>query len=169
MSSKTAKKRLQGCIATGEKVLGVLNSKKGSVDVTEFAATMLFVNCVLDDYGKVKDKERPTVSGDGIQIENLLKQYDDLLTQLVNTQRFLRFFTSNRVRKNLDYINAQLHREAQQIYLGMQAIRKAKGKTPKKPLRTEVEMAKQSECIKEEDGRALWEKSFQQVLPITFM
>lgn len=169
MSTKAAKKKFIASKEKGERILNTLNGKKGSVDITEFANTLKFVNSVLEDYVKSKDKERPIVTDDGSRIESLLKDYDDLIVQLANTQRFLRFFTSNRVRKKLDQINTQLHKEASEVYLGLQENRKKQSrKSTKKPLKTSEGMQeKQTDCIKDEDGKSLWETHFDQVLNCT--
>lgn len=163
MSTKVAKKRLVACKERGEKILNILNGKKGSVDVTEFANTIKFVNSVFEDYIKSKDKDRPQIHDDGARIEQLLKEYEDLLVQLVNTGRFLRFFTSNRVRKNLDNINSQLHKEVSQIYLELQGSKRKTIKGTKKSMKAELEKEKQTECIKDEEAKQLWESCFGQV------
>lgn len=164
--AKGTKKRLVGCRERGETILTILIGKKGTADVTEFSNTIKFVNSVLDDYLKSKDKERPKIEDEGVKVEQLMKTYDDMLVQLVNTGRFLRFFTSNRVRKNLDQINTQLHKEVSQIFLGLQE-NKRKSVTGKRGTvkgLTKVEM--QTECIKDVDGRNMWETAFNQTLMV---
>ncbi len=164
MSSKATKKRLIACKERGDKVLTILNGKKGSVDVTEFINTIKFVNSVIDDFTKSKSKERPAVPDEGVKIEQLLKEYDELLVQLNSSGRFLRFFTSNRVRKRLDQINSQLHKETSQIFLGLQSNKKVGNKKGTKKNMKGDEKEKQTDCIKDEDAKKLWEDSFNQVI-----
>jgi hypothetical protein len=174
MSTKNTKKRLVVCKEKADRILNILNGKKGSVDITEFANTIKFVTSVFEDYVKSKDKERPTVPDEGVQIEKLLKEYEELLTQLVNTGRFLRFFTSNRVRKKLDQLNTQLHKEASSIFLGLQESRKksslksGKGTTSKRgTLKAELDKEKHTDSIKDEEAKIFWENNFSQVLHTT--
>jgi hypothetical protein len=162
MSTKI-KKRLQVCKERGERVAAILATKKNTADVTEFHNTIKFVNSVLDDYLKSKEKERPAIPDEGLKIELLMKGYEDLLNQLVSTGRFLRFFTSNRVRKNLDNINSQLHKEISQLFLSLQANRRNSKKGSKKMSKAELETERQTECIRDEEGRQLWETNFGQV------
>lgn len=161
--AKGTKKRLLVCKEHSDKILGILNSKKNNADVTEFINTLRFVLTVIDDFVKSKSKERPLVSEDGVTLEKLLKEYEDLLVQIVNTQRFFRFFTSNRVRKKLDQINCQVHREVAQIFIGLQEKKKIKKSGPKKNLKDSGVQDRQTDCIKDEEGRQLWETTFDQV------
>eukprot|EP01119_Soliformovum_irregulare_P004920 TRINITY_DN1612_c0_g1_i3.p1 TRINITY_DN1612_c0_g1~~TRINITY_DN1612_c0_g1_i3.p1 ORF type:complete len:1090 (-),score=261.69 TRINITY_DN1612_c0_g1_i3:218-3487(-) len=163
---KVVKKRLSASKDRGEKILHILNTKKGTADVTEFTNTIKFVCSVLEDFLAAKDKERPKIADEGARIEELLKIYEELLTQLANTQRFLRFFTSNRVRKNLDQINSQLHKEISEIFVKMQATRRQSSKKQKKPMKSEKEIATVTECIKDDEGKVFWEAAFSQNLMV---
>eukprot|EP01114_Cavostelium_apophysatum_P017825 TRINITY_DN5379_c0_g1_i6.p1 TRINITY_DN5379_c0_g1~~TRINITY_DN5379_c0_g1_i6.p1 ORF type:complete len:1028 (-),score=216.85 TRINITY_DN5379_c0_g1_i6:67-3150(-) len=164
--SKAAKKRLAGCKDKADKIQQILNSKKSSADVVEFSNTVKFAITIIDEFTKSKSKERPQIADEGLKIERLIRDYEDLLVQLVNTQRFLRFFTSNRVRKNLDQINSQLHKEIAQVFLGMQEKRKGARKLTKKPSAKLEPEGKQSECILDDEGRHLWESSFDQTIMV---
>lgn len=79
------------------------------------------------------------MSDEGARIEQLLKEYEDLLNQLVESGRFVRFFTSNRVRKRLDQINSQLFKESLPIHNGLQS-------TKKKPKKKGNQMTKTFTC-----------------------
>ena len=171
MSTKSTKKRLVACKERADKILNILNGKKGSVDITQFANTIKFVNGVFEDYVKSKDKERPVVPDEGVQAEKLLREYEELLIQLSSTGRFLRVFTSNRVRKKLDQLNTQLHKEASAIFLGLQEFRKkgsgksiSKSSSSKKgTLKAELEKERHTESIKDEEAKLFWENNFSQV------
>src|SRR5690606_10093779 len=140
--SKT-KKRFHACKERGERINSILVQKNKNADVTEFSNTIKFVNSVLEDFMKSKEKERPQVPDDGVRIEQLMKAYEDLLNQLISTRLFIRFFTSNRVRKSLDQINSQLHKEVSQIFLGLQANRRNSKKGTKKVSKAELESERQ--------------------------
>ena len=162
--SKIVKKRFITSKEKGTKILEILNGKKASIDVLDFINTIKFVINVLEDYLKAKDKDRPQLHDDGARIEQLLNNYEDLLVQLVNTGRFLRFFTSNRVRKNLDQINSQLHKEVSLIFLGLQTNnRKSISKKPSGKGKSDFSKEKPSEVIRDEESRMMWEIAFGQV------
>lgn len=164
MSSKQLKKRISYCKEKSEVILNILNGKKSNVDINEFINTIKFVINVLEDFLKNK-KYRPTILDEGILLENLIKEYEELLKQLINSGKFLRFFTSTRVRKKIDQINAQLHQECSKIFLGIQENKKKKSKSTNKKLKTnlEIEKEKYTENIKDEEGKIFWEKNFPEV------
>ncbi len=114
-------------------------SKRGTADVTEFASTIHFTSGVFDKYLNTKANERPSILEEGVYIESILREYEDFLINLVNTGKFLRFFTSNRVKQRLDKLNTKLYKEA--IILSLEL----KNKKPKKP-------EKKSKKVKEQIG-----------------
>eukprot|EP01118_Nematostelium_gracile_P014373 TRINITY_DN5580_c0_g2_i1.p1 TRINITY_DN5580_c0_g2~~TRINITY_DN5580_c0_g2_i1.p1 ORF type:complete len:186 (-),score=41.88 TRINITY_DN5580_c0_g2_i1:15-542(-) len=156
------KKALAACKARGEKIIGIYNTKTTTADVTEFLQTMKFANSVFEDYINAKSKYRPKISDEGARLEQLVKTYEDLLVHIVSTGRFLRYFTSNRVRKNLDNINSQLFKEVTQISNALKEnkIKNSKKSKKKKPESTTSEI--HTDCIKDEDARRFWEQHFQQ-------
>lgn len=158
MSTKVAKKRFSLCKEKIDKIYGILNERKGQVDITEFASTAKFCSCVFEEFIKTKDKERPSVSDEGAKIEQLLKEYEDLLNQLVASQRFIRFFTSNRVRKRLDQLNSQLFKEASQINNDLQQNKKKDSR--KKGATVNGDGENYLECMQDPDGKELWAQNF---------
>jgi len=169
-AAKSCKKRFVICKERGDKILRILNEKKGSVDVTEFSSSIKFIMSVIDDILKAKKKERPLVTEERIRkIESLMKEYEDLLVQLANTQRFLRFFTSNRVRKRLDQINTQLHREISQLFLAMQALKRTSTKNSSQKKSDSPQTEKHTQCFKDEEAKHFWEQSFDQALMVEWV
>jgi hypothetical protein len=167
MSSKSnPKKRITACKEKAGKVASLLNNnaKKGNIDVTEFLNTVLFVDSVLEDYLKAKEKNRPPLPDDGVELENHLDQYEVLLNQLNQSGLFLRFFTSNRVRHKLDRLNAQIHKSTAKIYIALEANKKPKDKDKKTKKSSKSEASeKPTDCIKDDSAKAFWENTFQQV------
>lgn len=155
MSTKVAKKRFSLCKEKVDKIYGILNDRKGQVDITEFASTAKFCGYVFEEFIKTKDKDRPAVADEGAKIEQLLKEYEDLLNQLVASQRFIRFFTSNRVRKRLDQLNSQLFREASQINNELQQ-KDGKKKASRKGPTMNGDGENYLECMQDPDGKELW-------------
>jgi len=100
-------------------------------------------------------------------------EYSDFLNELINIGRFLRFFTSNRVRKRLDHINTQIYKEATDIYLELQqkakTAKKSAGvkKTKDLPPYT-AELEKLTQCFRDDDARIFWENNFEQAFVISW-
>lgn len=166
MASKNAKKKITLGKEKAQKVASLLSQKKGTVDVTEFLNTIHFVESVLEEYLKAKDKARPALPDDGAELEKLLVEYEQILVQLNNSGTFARFFTSNRVRHKLDKVNAQIHKQAAIIYLGLEAAKKPKDKEKEKKSSSKKgkdASEKPTDAIKDEPGKLFWENAFQQV------
>jgi len=159
--SKVIKKRFTCLKDKTDKIIHILNERKVTADVSEFIYTAKFTNNVLDDFLKTKSKERPNVPDEGIKIEQLLKEYEDLLTQLVSSGRFLRFFTSNRVKKRLDQLNSSIFKEAFQISNGLQTLKK-------KPTKKSTKDSDDNllDCMHDLEAKELWGSNFGQIIMV---
>ena len=121
--------------------------------MAEYLACMKFIASGIDEYCKLKDKERPAVQDEGKRVEKLIKELEELLVNANKQDKFQRLFGNIRVRKGLDRLNSQLYKEIAQITSSIPKV-KPKPKNPKDLV---------SSVILEDAGRQLWENNFNQV------
>eukprot|EP01117_Protostelium_nocturnum_P011598 TRINITY_DN4211_c0_g1_i1.p1 TRINITY_DN4211_c0_g1~~TRINITY_DN4211_c0_g1_i1.p1 ORF type:complete len:1097 (-),score=260.76 TRINITY_DN4211_c0_g1_i1:80-3370(-) len=169
----SSKKRILNCRVRGEKVLQILESKKSTVDVGEFTTTIKFLISVLSEYLDTKGSYRPQCNAESKHLEAIMIEYSEFLEELIQIGRFLRFFTSNRVRKRLDHINTQIYKDATEIYLELQQKAKSakKGANVKKNKEVSpytAELEKLSACFRDDEARVFWENNFEQAFMISW-
>jgi hypothetical protein len=90
--------------------LEVLRARAQKEDVEDFLSTIESVIPIIDRMvANVKYMEKHDINTLLIRLHNSLEAYEETVVNLAKTGRLMRFLTSNRLRKNLERLNTDLH------------------------------------------------------------